>query len=204
MDNRNSTDKKLNFGDIHELLRQANEAPAPSWYKSAEESKPKKERCKKRVSPHAEPIPEISWDEKDKSESDVANLSLGDGSKEVSDSSSTTPLAKTTSKAKTVPKAANGKTSPKPKSAAKAPAASGVSNPSDSLSALWHAASASKAGKFAESQVWIDRGLYHQIEAFNLRCGKPVPTKHVVNAILRMFMDEHKTEMKKAIKGVNC
>ena len=41
MDNRNSTDKKLNFGDIHELLRQANEAPAPSWYKSAEESKPK-------------------------------------------------------------------------------------------------------------------------------------------------------------------
>lgn len=31
MDNLNSTDKKLNFGDIHERLRQANETPAPSW-----------------------------------------------------------------------------------------------------------------------------------------------------------------------------
>ena len=66
----------------------------------------------------------------------------------------------------------------------------------DSLSALWYAASASKAGKFAESQV-----LYRQIEAFNLRCGKPVPTKHVVNAILRIFMDEHKTEIQKAKKS---
>ena len=101
-----------------------------------------------------------------------------------------------------VPKAANGKVSPKPKSAAKASAASDDPNPSDSLSALWRAASASKAGKFAESQVWIDKGLYHQIEAFNLKCGKPVPTKHVINAILRMFMDEHKTEMKNIRKPV--
>ncbi len=36
-------------------------------------------------------------------------------------------------------------------------------------SALWHAGSVSKAGKFVESQVWIDKGLYRQIEAFNLR-----------------------------------
>ena len=57
-----------------------------------------------------------------------------------------------------------------------------------------------RAGKFAESQVWIDKGLYHQIEAFNLKCDKPVPTKHVVNAILRMFMDEHKIEILKAVK----
>ncbi len=70
----------------------------------------------------------------------------------------------------------------------------------DGLSALWYAASASKAGKFAESQVWIDKGLYRQIKAFNLKCGKPVPTKHVVNAILRIFMDEHKTEIQKAVK----
>ena len=67
--------------------------------------------------------------------------------------------------------------------------------------ALWYAASASKAGKFAESQVWIDKRLYHQIEAFNLKCGKPVPTKHVVNAILRIFMDEHKKEIQKAKKS---
>ena len=170
MENRNSTDKKLNFGDIHELLRQANEAPAPSWYKSAEESK-----------------------------SEVPKFGIEDEAKEANDFPSQ-DVAKAIPKAKAVPKAANGKTSSKPKSAAKVSAASGVSNPSDSLSALWHAASASKAGKFAESQVWIDRGLYHQIEAFNLKCGKPVPTKHVVNAILRMFMDEHKTEIQKAVK----
>lgn len=71
----------------------------------------------------------------------------------------------------------------------------------DGLSALWYAASASKAGKFAESQVWIDKGLYRQIEAFNLKCGKPVQTKHVVNAILRIFMDEHKTEIQIAKKS---
>ena len=159
MENRNSTDKKLNFGDIHELLRQANEAPA----------------------------------------SEVPKFGIEDEAKEANDFPSQ-DVAKAIPKAKAVPKAANGKTSSKPKSAAKVSAASGVSNPSDSLSALWHAASASKAGKFAESQVWIDRGLYHQIEAFNLKCGKPVPTKHVVNAILRMFMDEHKTEIQKAVK----
>lgn len=70
----------------------------------------------------------------------------------------------------------------------------------DSLSALWYAASASKAGKFAESQLWIDKGLYRQIEAFNLKCGKPVPTKHVVNAILKLFLDANKAEIAKTIK----
>lgn len=44
IDNRNTTDKKLNFCDIHELLRQANETPAPSWQVSTEEPKPKKVR----------------------------------------------------------------------------------------------------------------------------------------------------------------
>lgn len=199
MDNRNSTDKKLNFGDIHELLRQANEAPAPSWYKSAEESKPKKMKSKKRMTPHTEPIPEISWGGKDQSEPKKPKFGIEDEAREANDFPSQ-DVAKAIPKAKAVPKAANGKTSSKPKSAAKVSAASGVSNPSDSLSALWHAASASKAGKFAESQVWIDKDLYRQIEAFNLKCGKPVPTKHVVNAILRMFMDEHKTEIQKAVK----
>ncbi len=70
----------------------------------------------------------------------------------------------------------------------------------DSLSALWRAASASKAGKFAESQVWIDKSLYSHIEAFNLKCGKPVPTKHVVNAILKLFLDANKAEIAKTIK----
>lgn len=200
MENRNSTDKKLNFGDIHELLRQANEAPAPSWYKSAEESKPKKMKSKKRMTPHTEPIPEISWGGKDQSEPKKPKFGIEDGSKEVSDSPSTTPMAKTIPKAKAVPKAANVKVPSKPRSAAKASATSDETNPSDSLSALWRAASASKAGKFAESQVWIDKSLYRHIEAFNLKCGKPVPTKHVVNAILKLFLDANKAEIAKTIK----
>lgn len=201
MDNRNSTDKKLNFGDIHELLRQANEASAPSWQASVEEPKPKKMKRKKRVTPHAEPIPEISWGGKNKAESEVPKFGIEDEAREANDFPSQ-DVAKAIPKAKAVPKAANVKVPSKPKSAAKASAASDEPNPSDSLSALWCAASASKAGKFAESQVWIDKGLYHQIETFNLKCGKPVPTKHVVNAILRMFMDEHKTEMKNIRKPV--
>lgn len=199
MDNRNSTDKKLNFGDIHELLRQANEAPAPSWYKSAEEPKPKKMKRKKRMTPYTEPIPEITWGEKNKAESEVPKFGIEDEARDANDFPSQ-DVAKAIPKAKTVPKAVNVKVPSKPKSAAKVSAASDEPNPSDSLSALWRAASASKAGKFAESQVWIDKGLYHQIETFNLKCGKPVPTKHVVNAILKLFLDANKAEIAKTIK----
>jgi hypothetical protein len=199
MNNRNSTDKKLNFGDIHELLRQANETPAPSWQASVKEPKPKKMKSKKRMTPNAEPIPETSWGGKNQAEPKKPKFGIEDEAKEANDFPSQ-DVAKAIHKEKAVPKAANVKVPSKPKSAAKVPAASDVSNPSDSLSALWRAASASKAGKFAESQVWIDKGLYHQIETFNLKCGKPVPTKHVVNAILRMFMDEHRTEIQKAVK----
>lgn len=199
MDNRNSTDKKLNFGDIHELLRQANEAPAPSWQASEEEPKPKKARSKKRMTSNAEPIPEITWSEKNKAESEMPKFGIEDEAKEANDFPSQ-DVAKAIPKAKAVPKAANVKVPSKPRSAAKASAASDDPNPSDSLSALWHAASASKAGKFAESQVWIDKGLYLQIETFNLKCGKPVPTKHVVNAILKSFIDEHKEGISKAGK----
>ena len=197
METRNSTDKNLHFGDIHELVRRVNEAPAPSWQKSTEISKPKKVSNRKRMSQDSKPVPEFHSSTVDKADADVPKLVTG-GAKEDNGKRAQDSTKKAFSKAKTVPKAANGKASPKPKFTAKEPAASDEPNPSDSLSALWCAASASKAGKFAESQVWIDKGLYRQIEAFNLRCGKPLPTKHVVNAILRMFVDEHKAEIQKA------
>ena len=80
------------------------------------------------------------------------------------------------------------------KAANKSPSPSG-------LDGLWSAAKASKAKKnLKESQVWVDDELYRKIELLNLKSGKPVPTKHIVNAILRMFMDEHKTEIQKAAK----
>lgn len=70
---------------------------------------------------------------------------------------------------------------------------------SNGIEDLWSAAKASKANKkLKESQVWIDESLYRQIEMLNIKSGKPVPTKHVVNAILKLYLDEHKTEIAKA------
>lgn len=73
----------------------------------------------------------------------------------------------------------------------------------DSLDVLWSAAKTSKAKELKkedQTQVWIDSKLYHKIEMLNLNCGKPVPTKHIVNAILQLYLDEHKTEILKASK----
>ncbi len=128
----------------------------------------------------------------------MQRFGIEDEAKEANDSPSQDSVTKAIPKAKVVSRMAKGKVFSKPKSTVTASETSDVINPVDSLSDLWHAASVTKAGKFAESQVWIDKELYRQIEAFNLRCGKPVPTKHVVNAILKMFMDEYKTANQKA------
>lgn len=74
------------------------------------------------------------------------------------------------------------------------------SSPVGSLEALWNAAKASKTKKLKEedqTQVWIDSKLLRQIELLNVKCGKPAPTKHVVNAILTLFLDEHKKDLQK-------
>lgn len=70
----------------------------------------------------------------------------------------------------------------------------------NALAGLWSAAAASKAKKPKEAQVWLDNDLYRRIETINLKHGKPVPTKHLVNAILKMFLDEHKAEIAKSMK----
>lgn len=77
----------------------------------------------------------------------------------------------------------------------------GTKSPNES-DALWQTAAASKAKKPKETQVWLDNDLYRKIEMLNIKHGKPVPTKHLVNAILRMFIDEHKSEIQKALKSI--
>lgn len=76
------------------------------------------------------------------------------------------------------------------------------SNDKDSvLDWLWDIAAASKTKaltKEKQTQVWIDTELYRKIEKFNLECGKPYPVKHIINAILKLYLDEHKAEMSKA------
>ena len=72
---------------------------------------------------------------------------------------------------------------------------------SNGLDNLWSVATALKGKEFPEKQVWLSKDLCLQIENLNLICGKPAPFKHVVNAILKLFLDEHKTEITKVIKS---
>lgn len=73
---------------------------------------------------------------------------------------------------------------------------------SSGLDELWIAAKESKGKKnLKESQVWVDDELYRKIEMLNLKSGKPVPTKHIVNAILQMFIDENNVVIAKRLKG---
>lgn len=73
-------------------------------------------------------------------------------------------------------------------------------NKENGLNSLWEAAKTSKAKKPKESQVWIDSEFYRKIEMLNLKNGKQVPTKHLVNAILQIYLNEHKTEISKVSK----
>lgn len=68
------------------------------------------------------------------------------------------------------------------------------------VNGLWEAAKAKRQKKPKESQVWIDSELYREIEMLNLKNGKPVPTKHLVNAILKMFLDANNAELAKTKK----
>ncbi len=64
-----------------------------------------------------------------------------------------------------------------------------------SLEQLWQTAAASKAKKPREKQVWLDADICNKIEMLNLKRGKPVPVKHLFNAILKLFLEEHKAEI---------
>lgn len=64
-----------------------------------------------------------------------------------------------------------------------------------SLEQLWQTAAASKAKKPKEKQVWLDADICNKIEMLNLKRGKPVPVKHLFNAILKLFLEEHKAEI---------
>lgn len=65
---------------------------------------------------------------------------------------------------------------------------------STTLDALWQAADISKAKKPKEKQVWIDADLCHQLELLKLKHGKPSSVKHIINGIVKMYVDEHKND----------
>ena len=67
-------------------------------------------------------------------------------------------------------------------------------SPSMTLEDLWQAAAISKAKKPEEKQVWIDADLCHQLELLNLKHGKPSSVKHIISGIVKMYVDEHKSD----------
>ena len=67
-------------------------------------------------------------------------------------------------------------------------------SPSMTLDDLWQAAAISKEKKPKEKQVWIDADLCHQLELLNLKHGKPSSVKHIINGIVKMYVDEHKSD----------
>ena len=69
-------------------------------------------------------------------------------------------------------------------------------SPSTTLDDLWQAAAISKAKKPKEKQVWIDADLCHQLELLNLKRGKPSSVKHIINGIVKMYVDEHNSVIK--------
>ena len=67
-------------------------------------------------------------------------------------------------------------------------------SPSMTLDDLWQAAAISKEKKPKEKQVWIDADLCHQLELLKLKHGKPSSVKHIINGIVKMYVDEHKSD----------
>ena len=67
-------------------------------------------------------------------------------------------------------------------------------SPSTTLDDLWQAAAISKTKKPKEKQVWLDADLCHQLELLNLKHGKPSSVKHIINGIVKMYVDEHKND----------
>lgn len=186
------------FGKIKDLVRKANEHSDSSWVRKVNDS---------RLTASNEDA-SVKAEEPTNKSASTAKSSKGE-SRGCSKNNSTTAPSDNTKRRSTKPKSEsskpNGKVPQCDSSADKVKADKHTTSAAESLETLWNSAKASKAKGLKnedQTQVWIDSKLYHKIEMLNLKCGKPVPTKHIVNAILQMFLDDHKTEIKNAMKSI--
>ena len=62
----------------------------------------------------------------------------------------------------------------------------------DALSQLLSSAAELKSKKQKEKQVWLSENLYRKIEMLNIKHGKKVPTKHLINALIQLGLDQLK------------
>lgn len=183
------------LGDIKDLVRKANEQSGWPWERETDGAQPKvsKEDASGKTASTA------------KKPKDTAKNAKGKRSGRSKKSSTDTVVSKSSKKPSPKPKSENSrpknKVPPSNPSAGKSKSDKATSQTSGSLESLWNVAKASKAKnlkKDEQTQVWLNSELYRKIEMLNLKCDKLVPTKHLVNAILQLFLDEHKSEIAKA------
>lgn len=189
--------KPGDFGDIKDLVRKANEKSNQPWSIRANAIESKTTNEGKSV--------ETDSSNKKPAKSTMSTKNKRRGNSKAGSAKSTATESKKTKAPSTKQKPEN----PKPKakvlssdsSANKDKAENTLTPTADDLETLWDAARVSKTKKLKEddqTQVWLDSELHRKIEMLNLKCGKPAPTKHVINAILTLFLDAHKSEIAKA------
>lgn len=188
--------KPGDFGDIKDMVRKANELSDLSWEERANDFRltGSNEDTSVKTAPSAKKSASTAKNSRGKSS----------GNSRKSSNDATAKESKTTKKSSTKQKSEEAKQKAKvtpSNSSADSDKAGKTPSPTiGNLDALWNAAKASKAKKLKEedqTQVWVDSKLLRQIELLNVKCGKPAPTKHVVNAILQMFLDGHRKELQK-------
>ena len=197
-------DKKTTFGDIHDYLRRVNGEPEDLDFKSFfEQSRAlmaQKNEAQASEGPTSDTTPKKPKRAGKPSSPKAAAFKPVATKPEASKPTDPKPAEQSEPK-ENVPFFLVNETekgsAPKSSITKEAPSSSQRrQSPSTTLDDLWQAAAISKAKKPKEKQVWIDADLCHQLELLNLKRGKPSSVKHIINGIVKMYVDEHNSVIK--------
>ena len=193
-------DKKTTFGDIHDYLRRVNGEPEDLDFKSFFEQSRALMAQKNETQASEDPTPDTTPRKPRRA-----------GKRATSKATASKPVATKPEVPKPIASKLAEQSEPKEKapfflvdnaeecSTSKSvtkkeapPSSLHRQSPSTTLDDLWQAAAISKTKKPKEKQVWLDADLCHQLELLNLKHGKPSSVKHILNGIVKMYLDEHK------------
>lgn len=188
-------DKKTTFGDIHDYLRRVNGEPEDLDFKSFFEQS-RALMAQKNEAQASEGPTSDSTPKKPKRAGKSATPRTTATKPEVAKPTDSKPAEQSEPKEKApfflVDNAEECSTSKSVTKKEAPPSSLRRQSPSTTLDDLWQAAAISKTKKPKEKQVWLDADLCHQLELLNLKHGKPSSVKHILNGIVKMYLDEHK------------
>lgn len=195
-------DKKTTFGDIHDYLRRVNGEPEDLDFKSFFEQSRALMAQKNEAQASEDPTPDTTLKKPKRAgrpATPKAAASKPVATKPETSKPTDPKLAEQSELKENVPFFLVDETekcsAPKSSITKVAPSSSQRrQSPSTTLDDLWQAAAISKAKKPKEKQVWIDADLCHQLELLNLKRGKSSSVKHIINGIVKMYVDEHKND----------